>query len=201
MVSTTWYVFVYTQYPDHLPRNACSKLFVRFSTLVHSQPHFTTRQRDVGRRMHEKPKSYEEFGTAIAVGRLIYSFTKQNHSHHHGHGTADADVWRDILRLHGDLMSVLRKNARGDETSVTNILAAKRARWATSAQVVILGPNERVGGTFECHTKGHYGWTVEEAALFVLCVKDANRMDLKLEFWHILAPKASTRREGGVPVW
>jgi len=96
------------------------------------------------------------------------------------------DVWKGIARIHKILLRIFDRNRHhsGDtiENSVTNILESIRGVNSDLLLTPII-PNKRIKA--KLRGGGHYGWSPCEAALFVLCVKDAATMDNKLDFWSI----------------
>lgn len=94
------------------------------------------------------------------------------------------DVWKGIAILHKMLLQVFDSNDASDDTienSVTNILESIRDSSDMLLNAVV--PNKRIKA--KLRGGGHYGWSPCEAALFVLCVKDAATMDNKFDFWSI----------------
>ena len=112
-------------------------------------------------------------------------------------GNNDRDVWEQVVFLHGMLLEDLRSNNATDESSVTNILEslrehAKQEYGHLYANSELDSIHKRVTTTLS--SGSHYGWSDCEAALFVLCVKDAATMDNKLDFWLINARSGSLKR-------
>ena len=102
----------------------------------------------------------------------------------------DIDVWEQVIFLHRWLMAEFLRNKASDESSVTKILDSLRVQ---SRHYGIYGaPNKRVTTTLVGPSSN--GWSECEAALFVLCVKDAATMDNKLDFWLINARSGSLKK-------
>lgn len=101
----------------------------------------------------------------------------------------DRDVWEQVVFLHKRLLVRFHGNKASDESSVTKILDSLRVqsrRWGLGA------PNKRITTTLVGPSSN--GWSECEAALFVLCVKDAATMDNKLDFWLINARSGSLKK-------
>ena len=86
-----------------------------------------------------------------------------------------------------------------DESSVTNILESLREHEKQEygrlyANDELFTTNKRITTTLTSGTESTYGWSECEAALFVLCVKDAATMDNKLDFWLINARSGSLKK-------
>ena len=112
-------------------------------------------------------------------------------------GNNDRDVWEQVVFLHGMLLEDLRSNNATDESSVTNILESlreheKQEHGDLYANSELDSIHKRVTTTLSSGSR--YGWSDCEAALFVLCVKDAATMDNKLDFWLINARSGSLKR-------
>ena len=102
----------------------------------------------------------------------------------------DIDVWEQVIFLHRWLMAEFLRNKASDESSVTKILDSLRVK---SRHFGLYGvPNKRVTTTLGGPSSN--GWSECEAALFVLCVKDAATMDNKLDFWLINARSGSLKK-------
>jgi len=103
-------------------------------------------------------------------------------------GNNNREVWSGLAYLHELLLMVFDKDGLRnawfpDESSVTNILENMR-----DSSIIFTPPlNKRITTTLTSSyaNASHYGWSAREAALFVLCVKDAATMDNKLDFWLI----------------
>jgi hypothetical protein len=106
-------------------------------------------------------------------------------------GNNNRDVWAQVVFLHKRLLARLRSNNASDESSVTKILESTRGYSAVSRHPYGV-PNKRIVTSLSGAM--NYGWSPCEAALFVLCVKDAATMDNKLDFWLINARSGSLKR-------
>ena len=109
----------------------------------------------------------------------------------------DRDVWEQVIFLHRGLLLKLMGNKASDESSVTKILDRQResirhSAWTERDQTIYGAPNKRVTTTLVGPSSN--GWSECEAALFVLCVKDAATMDNKLDFWLINARSDSLKK-------
>jgi len=114
-------------------------------------------------------------------------------------GNNDIDVWEQVVFLHELLLARLRSNKATDESSVTNILESLREHEKQEygrlyANDELFTANKRITTTLTSGTGSTYGWSECEAALFVLCVKDAATMDNKLDFWLINARSGSLKK-------
>ncbi len=104
----------------------------------------------------------------------------------------DRDVWEQVVFLHKRLLVRFHGNKASDESSVTNILENMR-----DSSIIVTPPlNKRITTTLTSSyaNASHYGWSAREAALFVLCVKDAATMDNKFDFWSINARSGSLKK-------
>ena len=106
-------------------------------------------------------------------------------------GNNNRDVWNQVVFLHKRLLDILRSNNGNNESSVTKILEITRGYSAMSRHPYGL-PNKRIVTSLSGAM--NYGWSQYEAALFVLCVKDAATMDNKLDFWLINARSGSLKK-------
>ena len=106
-------------------------------------------------------------------------------------GNNNREVWGQVVFLHEQLLSRLRSNNASDESSVTKILESTRGYLSEDQDPYGL-PNKRIVTSLS--GARNYGWSDCEAALFVLCVKDAATMDNKLDFWLINARSGSLKR-------
>jgi len=95
-------------------------------------------------------------------------------------GNNDGDVWSQVVFLHKRLLDILRSNNGNNESSVTKIMERTRGYMSENPYGL---PNKRIVTSLS--GARNYGWSPCEAALFVLCVKDAATMDNKLDFWLI----------------
>ena len=105
-------------------------------------------------------------------------------------GNNNREVWSGLAYLHELLLMVFDNDASDDnddwfpdESSVTNILENMR----DTSEMRTPPLNKRITTTLTSSyaNASHYGWSAREAALFVLCVKDAAKMDNKFDFWSI----------------
>lgn len=116
-------------------------------------------------------------------GKLIHELRDHHHSEEQG------AVWETIVNLHRTLLDELSSNNASDESSVTKILE----HCIHEDKINNLGEytfelNKRIVSKLVCqYLSPTYGWTMHEAALFVLCVKDAATMDEKFDFWSVNA--------------
>jgi len=138
-------------------------------------------------------------GNGSAVSGLEIQETLEGKVYHElrDRGNNDRDVWEQVVFLHGMLLEDLRSNNATDESSVTNIMEslrehAKQEYGHLYANGELDSIHKRVTTTLS--SGSHYGWSDCEAALFVLCVKDAATMDNKLDFWLINARSGSLKR-------
>ena len=114
-------------------------------------------------------------------------------------GNNNREVWSGLAYLHELLLMVFDNDASDDnddwfpdESSVTNILENMR----DTSEMRTPPLNKRITTTLTSSyaNASHYGWSAREAALFVLCVKDAATMDNKFDFWSINARSGSLKR-------
>ena len=116
-------------------------------------------------------------------------------------GNNNREVWGQVVFLHEQLLDDFDSNDASDESSVTKILESTREFHKQEyghlyENNVLFVANKRITTTLTSGygTKSRYGWSECEAALFVLCVKDAATMDNKLDFWLINARSGSLKK-------
>lgn len=134
-----------------------------------------------------KASGYSEGGLRIEKNKTGVPF----HEARQFDNENDRDVWEQVVFLHKRLLVRFHGNKANDESSVTTILDSLRVQ-SRQRKLVFGAPNKRITTTLVGPSSN--GWSDCEAALFVLCVKDAATMDNKLDFWLINARSGSLKK-------
>ena len=139
----------------------------------------------------KEPVFFNKSGSAEGGLRIEESEYGNTRNEVRSHPITDRRVWGQVVFLHKRLLARLRSNNASDESSVTKILESTRGYLAESQDPYGV-PNKRIVTSLS--GARNYGWSACEAALFVLCVKDAATMDNKLDFWSINARSGSLKK-------